>query len=205
MPSLQADMLDIQGLSDAIVRPVWLQVAAGQCAAISGPSGSGKSLLLRMIADLDPHAGTITLGGADCAAMSGPAWRSQVVYAAAESGWWADRASEHFPAAIMDLAKSYAARLALDPAIFERAVAGLSTGERQRLGLIRALAAKPQVLLLDEPTSALDPESTGRAETLLLEQKRAGAILILVTHDADQADRLGDRLYTMRRGMLEPR
>ena len=205
MPPLQAAMLDIQGLANAIVRPVWLQVAAGQCAAISGPSGSGKSLLLRMIADLDPHTGTVTLGGAGCAAMSGPAWRSQVVYAAAESGWWADRVSEHFPAAVMDLAKSYAARLALDPAIFERAVAALSTGERQRLGLIRALAAKPKVLLLDEPASALDPESTSLAEALLLEQKHAGAILILVTHDADQADRLGDRLYTMQQGMLEPR
>jgi putative ABC transport system ATP-binding protein len=198
-------MLDIRSLSNVIVRLVSLQVAAGQCAAISGPSGSGKSLLLRMIADLDPHEGTVTLNGVDCAAMSGPAWRSQVVYAAADSGWWADRVREHFPAAIIELAKIRATRLALDPAIFERAVAGLSSGERQRLGLIRALAAKPRVLLLDEPTSALDPTSTRLAETLLREQKDAGTILILVTHDESQANRLGDQLYTMHRGVLEPR
>lgn len=196
-------MLDIEALSNDIVKPVSLKLAEGTCAAISGPSGSGKSLLLRMIADLDPHDGAVSLNGMARAAMTGPAWRRLAVYAAAESGWWADHVADHFPR--LDAAKMLAARLALDPAIFGRAVAGLSTGERQRLGLVRALAANPKVLLLDEPTSALDPETTGLAESLIREQCTGGVIVILVTHDAAQAERLGTMRLTMQQGNLVPR
>ena len=198
-------MLDLENLQNAVIGPIGLRVAPGQCAAIAGPSGSGKSLLLRMIADLDPHTGAARLGDLDRRAVPAPVWRRQVVYVAAEAGWWSEDLGAHFPAATRAAALAYAARLSLDPSVFERPVRLLSTGERQRLGLIRALLTDPKVLLLDEPTSALDPATTAGVETLLTEQMAAGLIMVLVSHDDGQRDRLGHQRYAITAGRLEAR
>jgi ABC-type proline/glycine betaine transport system ATPase subunit len=80
--------------------------------------------------------------------------------------------------------------LALDVAALTRPIAELSTGERQRLGLIRAVADEPTVLLLDEPTCALDPQTAALAEELIKFQMLAGRALMLVSHDAAQIARL---------------
>ena len=82
--------------------------------------------------------------------------------------------------------------LALEPSLLDRPIAELSTGQRQRLGLIRALADDPQVLLLDEPTSALDAATTALVEELIKFQLLAGKVVILVSHDDAQIGRLAD-------------
>ena len=194
--------LVVEHFRGAIVGPVDLVVEAGTCAAITGPSGAGKSLLLRMIADLDPSDGAVRLGAMRREAVSAPAWRARVMHLAAEAGWWAERVDAHFPAATLARARELAARLALPGDAMERAVRTLSTGERQRLALVRALVRDPACLLLDEPTSALDAEAVARVEALLREVLAAGAVLVLVSHDAAQAARLGTRHYRLETGKL---
>ncbi len=178
--------------------PFDFALAAGECLAVTGPSGAGKSLMLRMLADLDPHEGEALLDGQSCAGMSGTDWRRRVVYSAAESGWWLERVGDHFGQLPVELA----ARLALRPDIFDQPVAACSTGERQRLALLRALAPHSPVLLLDEPTGALDPESVARVELLLRERLEAGAVIVLVTHDPAQAVRLGTMRGYLEQGRL---
>lgn len=184
--------LRARGLRHAHAGPFDLDLPPGTCLAITGPSGSGKSLLLRMVADLDPHDGEAWLDGVGRSTLSGPDWRRRVVYAPAEPGWWLDRVGDHFAARSPD-----AGRLGLSPDIWDRAVTACSTGERARLALLRALAADPAVLLLDEPTGALDHDTTLAVEALLTERIRAGLGLVLVTHDVAQAERMG----TVRRHM----
>lgn len=182
------------------LEPVSFEARAGECLAVQGPSGSGKTVLLRGIADLDPAEGKITLADKDRRAVSGPAWRSSVRYAAAEPGWWEETPRPHFkdPDTVTTLAKA----LGLDGAILDRPLARLSTGERQRLALARALEDAPDVLLLDEPTGALDAKATARAEKLLKAQLKAGRIILLVSHDPEQIDRLADRKLTIQGGKV---
>ena len=184
-------MLKIQHLSRPGLAPFCLNVADGECVVVTGPSGSGKSLLLRAIADLDPSAGQVSLDGVDREATPAPAWRTQVCYVAAEPGWWADTVAEHFP----DWPKAVplVERLLLPADIGAKPVAILSTGERQRLALARALVRHPRILLLDEPTAALDATARALVEGVLAERRAAGMALIWVSHDADQARRVASR------------
>ena len=196
--------LVIENLRGAVVGPINLTVATGACAAITGPSGAGKSLFLRMIADLDPNEGEVRLGDVRRETIPAPAWRAQAIHLAAEAGWWAERVDAHFPAALLADARDIAGRLAIAAEYFERSVRTLSTGERQRLALVRALVRAPACLLLDEPTSALDPASVERAERLLREALARGTVLVLVSHDAAQAARLGTQHYRLEAGRLTP-
>jgi ABC-type iron transport system FetAB ATPase subunit len=191
--------LRILGLTGPTHGPFDLSLQRGECVVITGRSGSGKSVLLRMIADLDPHAGDAWIDGASRAAMAAPAWRRQVVYGAAESGWWDPVVGAHFakPPPLDD-----AAALGLAPAIFTQEVRLCSTGERQRLALLRSLAQNAPVLLLDEPTGPLDPASVTCVEGLLQARLQAGGALLLVTHDPAQAARLGHRHFVMADGKL---
>ena len=158
-----------------------------------GPSGAGKSLLLRMIADLDENTGDALLYGQSRAAMSAPAWRRQVIYQAAEPAWWEPTAADHFAPEQQDSVAALLPRLGLNPTLLATEITRLSTGERQRMALLRSLAMRPRVLLLDEPTAALDSDSIQLVETLLREQLAAGLALVLVTHSEEQAERLADR------------
>jgi ABC-type iron transport system FetAB ATPase subunit len=194
----QPPRLRLAGLRSALAGPFDLAVAAGECIAVAGPSGSGKSLLLRMIADLDPNDGTVALDGRDRGTFNAPAWRHRVLYCAAEPGWWHDTVAPHFaPGPNRDLARALMPRLGLQAALFDSLVVRLSTGERQRLALIRALVLDPPVLLLDEPTGALDQDSTAQVETLLRERLEAGTAILLVTHSPEQAGRLGHQQFRM--------
>lgn len=193
-------MLSVRGLHTKAGGPADLDLAAGEIVAIRGPSGSGKSLLLRALADLDPAEGSVTLDGTPREAIPAPDWRRRVAYVPAESGWWSDRVRAHFA----DGADLVAA-LGLDPAALEWEVRRLSTGERQRLAIARALALKPKVWLLDEPTGALDAEAAARVEALLRQGRDEGAAILVVTHDAAQARRLADRTLYMNAGRLSAR
>jgi len=194
-------LLIIDGLQRLGFGPFALEVASGECVGIAGPSGSGKSVFLRMIADLDPHEGAARLDGAACDSMPAPAWRRQVTYVAAESGWWADTVGEHFADPARGRALLPAVHLA-DGAL-DWPVARLSTGERQRLALVRALVQEPRALLLDEPTSALDPEATAAVEALLTERLARGLSIVLVSHDAAQGERMARRRFRMVAGQLQ--
>jgi ABC-type iron transport system FetAB ATPase subunit len=191
------ERLRIANLLSALAGPFDLELAAGECVAITGPSGAGKSLFLRMVADLDPNQGEVFLEGVERRALPAPAWRRKVVYNAAEPGWWHERVADHFPGTELEAARAMAPRLALAPALLDAPVLQLSTGERQRMALIRALALASPVLLLDEATGALDEDSTLLVEAVLRERLAAGVTIVMVTHSAAQAGRLGSRHLRM--------
>ena len=192
-------MLTVETLQTDLFGPIDLTLARGRCATISGPSGAGKSLFLRAIADLDEAKGSVTLNGRHREAFEAPEWRRRVAYVPAESGWWHDRVDAHFQPA-PDLSELLQA-VAL-PDAMNWQVGRLSTGEKQRLGLVRALQLNPDVLLLDEPTSALDPPATERVEALLRSRLEAGCAMLLVSHDPGQPDRLNADRYLMEAGRL---
>ncbi len=193
--------LSIVGLRSPLAGPFDLAVAEG-AVAISGPSGSGKSLFLRMVADLDPNEGEVMLDGAHRGDIAAPTWRRRVSYSAAETGWWSDSVADHFPPHATDAARALAGRLALAPQLLAGSVTRLSSGEKLQLALVRVLLLDPRVLLLDEPTGALDQDSTRLVEQVLRERMGAGMILLLSTHDAGQPERLGARHLRMDAGRL---
>lgn len=181
-------MLTVRGLTRPGLGPVDFDIADGECVVLTGASGAGKTLLLRAIADLDPAAGRITLNGVARDDVPGPEWRRRVAYVAAEAAWWSDTAGDHFDDA--EAARRALAGLGLDAAVLEKQVALLSTGERQRLALLRALVLEPLAMLLDEPTSSLDADNAGRVEAMIEKRRAAGAAILVVTHDDAQARRL---------------
>ena len=190
---LRLESLKVHGLD-----PVSLEVGPGECLAIQGPSGSGKTLLMRAIADLDPAAGKVYLNGTERGSLSGPNWRSRVRYAAAEPGWWAATPRPHFADAAK--AEALAGKLGLDPQSLDRPITLLSTGERQRLALVRSLEDSPAVLLLDEPTGALDDKATAAAEQLFADELAAGRTMVLVSHDPAQVKRLAGKRLVLEGG-----
>ncbi|MEQ8665578.1 MAG: ATP-binding cassette domain-containing protein [Rhodospirillales bacterium] len=182
------------------LEPASFEVAKGECVSIQGPSGSGKSLLLRALADLDPHEGHVLLDGNACMRMTGPEWRRRVAYIPATSGWWAAHVRDHFPD--WDGVAPMARRLGLPTDCGGWSVDRLSTGEKQRLALVRALDLAPRVLLLDEPTSGLDPEAVAAVENFVAEQRHEGIAVVWVTHDKAQARRVASRHFRMEKGVL---
>jgi ABC-type iron transport system FetAB ATPase subunit len=199
---LAGPLLAVRDLRSRHGGPYTFDLHAGECIAIQGPSGAGKSVLLRMLADLDPHEGDMLLGGRSAASMTAPAWRTQVVYQPAEPAWWEDTAGAHFAGSDRPFVESTLAALGLQPALLETPIERLSTGERQRLALVRSLACGPRVLLLDEPTAALDPDAVARAEALLASFRERGMGIVLVTHAREQAQRMADRLFRLADGRL---
>jgi ABC-type iron transport system FetAB ATPase subunit len=199
--SRSSPLLQIKNLRRLMIGPVSFGVDAGECLCLSGPSGTGKSLLLRAIADLDPHEGEVWLDGTSCDAIAPAQWRCRVGLLPPDSHWWLPRAIDHFH----DGHPLSLESLGLDTGLLREPVARLSSGERQRLALLRLLANSPRVLLLDEPTANLDPASTRRVEAVLAvyRQERQAAV-IWVSHDPAQIARVANRhLRVSGGGLLE--
>ena len=184
-----------------------LHLAAGESISVSGPSGVGKSLLLRAIADLDPHSGHIFFDNIECASMSPAEWRGKVGLLLPESQWWEDIVAHHFPGNILEdpAASIWTERLNLNKSIFSSQTSRLSSGERQRLALIRLLLNSPQVLLLDEPTASLDTINTEQVENLIAEYlNERNASAIWVSHNTEQAQRVASRHFCFKGKVLLP-
>ena len=192
--------LRIEQLATKLIGPTSFDVAAGECLALMGPSGAGKSLLLRAIVDLDPSTGNVMVGVNARDNMPASEWRKLVALVPAESGWWADRVRDHFPANTD--AAELITKLGLAGSL-EWEVGRLSTGERQRLALARALCLQPEALLLDEPTASLDGHATGLVEDLIRQCCGDGMALLLVTHDRRQAERMAKRLLRISDGRID--
>lgn len=172
-----------------------LRVDSSRCVTLEGASGSGKTRLLRRIADLDPSVGSVRIGDRSRESMPAPEWRRLVTYVASESGWWTSPVSAHM--ANEAFAQSLLADLGLDSALMASSPAKLSSGERQRFALLRAIVQKPRFLLLDEPTSALDEAAILQVEALLEGIKSSGTGLLVVSHHAAQIRRMSDRRYIL--------
>lgn len=173
--------------------PYTFSINPGNCAGLTGPSGAGKSLLLRAIADLDLHTGEISLGNLQCSTTEAPFWRRTVGMLPAESGWWEDRVGSHFNKD-RPLAEERFHLLGFDRSVLSWPVSRLSTGEKQRLAILRLLHNEPRALLLDEPTASLDAANIARTEQLLNDYWRKKMIpVLLVSHDREQLTRLADR------------
>ena len=195
-------LLQINKLCRLLVGPVTLAVDEGDCLCISGPSGSGKSLLLRAIADLDPHEGQVYFQGEAATNIPPPAWRTRIGLLPPDSSWWLPQAGDHFHNG-MPLPLDH---IGLAGDILAQPVARLSSGEKQRLALMRLLSNRPRVLLLDEPTANLDPANTLRVEAVITEYRRAQkAAVIWVSHDPEQIARVANRYYELDNGTLQPR
>ena len=186
---------------------VTCQLPAGACTAVTGPSGAGKTTLLRLLNRLaEPDSGQIRLQGRPLPDLDVLALRRRVALVAQAQVLLTDRVLDELRAGQPRLGEDEAVRLleqvSLPPAMLARGTAGLSGGEAQRLCLARALAARPQVLLLDEPTSALDPASTSAVEQAARAFIATGGSVVLVSHDPGQTRRIAGRVLTLRAGQL---
>jgi len=201
-PPFQTDapLLQVRALRTNILKPASFALAAGECIAVRGPSGAGKTLLLRAIADLDPNQGLVSLEGRDRSKIPGPEWRRLVGYVPAEPGWWAETVGEHF--GNWTAAAAALGKLGFPEEAKSWPIARLSTGERLRLALVRALIVGPKALLLDEPTAALDLASVEAVESLIADRIWAGLAVLWVTHDAGQARRIARRQLVVEAGSV---
>jgi len=187
-------MFDVTDLTRPGRPAVSFRLGEGELACLSGASGSGKTQLLRALVDLDPNEGSVTLLGVRRESLPPQQWRRRVAFLPAESRWWAATVAEHFA----DLDAEQLRRLGFDEDVAGWRVERLSSGEKQRLALLRLLANRPEVLLLDEPTANLDAGNIERVEKLVTDYVSAQrASCLWVSHDKRQIARLCERRLEM--------
>jgi osmoprotectant transport system ATP-binding protein len=213
---IQIEKLCKQYGGTTVVDDVSMLIEPRTITTIVGTSGSGKSTLLRMINRLvEPTSGRVLIDGNDTTAEPAHLLRRRIGYAIQGLGLFPHRTVAENIATVPRLLGWTQARIdervaellqlfQLEPADYAgKYPHELSGGQQQRVGVARALAAKPNVLLMDEPFGALDPIIRAKAqEDLLGVQRRLGTTVILVTHDIDEAFRLGSRVAVMSQGRL---
>lgn len=217
MPILTAQNVSRKSEGQWLLREVTVELEPGQRVALVGPSGSGKSLLLRLLAALDPtDTGSLQWNGANINGSSVPEFRSRCIYLHQSPSLGEGTVEEvlRHPLSFRQHARREFARDAIiiwlksldrDASFLQKSVATLSGGETQIVALLRAMQLDPLVLLLDEPTSALDAEAALAIERLvvgwLAESKERAAVW--VSHDEDQARRVANVIWRMRDGQLQ--
>ncbi|MGW0824332.1 ABC transporter ATP-binding protein [Streptomyces sp. NPDC002845] len=193
------------------------EVAEGELVTLVGPSGCGKTTTMKMVNRLiEPTGGRILLDGEDIAAVDPVRLRRRIGYVIQQVGLFPHKTVLDNTATVPHLlgvkrakARERAAELldlvGLDPSVFgDRYPDQLSGGQRQRVGVARALAADPPVLLMDEPFGAVDPVVRERLQTEFLRlQQSVRKTVLFVTHDIEEAVRLGDRIAVYGDGRIE--
>ena len=212
MSKLSIRNLALRRGGKTVLRDINLEVAAGELLVVIGPSGSGKSSLLRCINRLnDIAAGSIMLDGVSIYDMPVTELRRKVGMIFQKTDAFAGSLAENiaYGAALQgrELSRErileLMQRASLNVELVDQSAGALSGGQEQRLALARALALDPTLLLLDEPTSSLDPIATGRVETSLLRLRReTGATMIWVSHSIEQARRIGSRVLLLDAGRV---
>lgn len=197
---MTAAFFQATGLKRLHLGPIDLSIHAGEIVCLSGASGTGKTVLMRALADLDPNEGRVELDQQSRETMPAPLWRRQVCYLPAESGWWAETVGVHFNQP--DTASPLLTKLRLPDDVLTWPISRLSTGEKQRLALARVLLLQPKILLLDEPTSGLDLEASRSAEDEIKKLIDNGSAVLFVSHDAEQVKRFADRKINLENGIL---
>lgn len=209
--ALEARNLSRAAAGRRLVDNVNVQVPRGEILAVVGPSGAGKSSFLRLLNRLDePTGGSVLLDGQDYRNMPPRELRRRVGMVMQTAYLFPGTVAENVafgprqrgaPIAPPDIA-TLLERVGL-PSYQDRDVAALSGGEAQRVSLARALANRPEALLLDEPTSALDVTSARGIEALILGIVRErGLTCVIVTHNREQAARLASRTMVLEAGRL---
>lgn len=189
---------------------------AGEITALIGPSGCGKTSLMKLINRLNPlTSGKIYIDGKDISEIETVALRRSIGYVIQNVGLFPNMNIAKNVATVPNLLKWDKERIdrrvdellemvSLDPKIYrERFPSQLSGGQQQRIGVIRALAAEPSVILMDEPFSALDPISREQLQDELIRlQKEIKKTIVFVTHDMDEAIKIADNILLMRDGEI---
>jgi osmoprotectant transport system ATP-binding protein len=203
-----------RGRRQAAVQDLSLVIPAGEICVLVGPSGAGKTTAMKMVNRLiDVTEGQILIDGRDVSGMDETELRRGIGYVIQQVGLFPHMTVAENVATVPKLLGWERSRVrertrellelvGLDPAEDgHRYPAQLSGGQRQRVGLARALAADPPVMLMDEPFGALDPITRARLqEEFLRVHRRIGKTVIFVTHDIDEAIKMGDRIAILREG-----
>jgi osmoprotectant transport system ATP-binding protein len=201
------------GTAAPAVTDLSFEVPEGAVATLVGPSGCGKSTTLRMINRLiEPTSGTILVGGRDVREQNPEQLRRGIGYVIQQIGLFPHRTIAQNVGTVPQLLGWDRSRtrarvgelldlVGLDPALGSRYPTELSGGQQQRVGVARALAADPPVLLMDEPFGAVDPlVRTRLQDELLALQRELHKTIVFVTHDIDEAIRLGNRMAVLDTG-----
>ena len=189
-------------------------VQRGELCVLVGPSGCGKTTTMKMINRLvDPTSGRVLLDGDDVAEVDPVELRRRIGYVIQQVGLFPHLRVRDNVGTVPRLLGWDRARtrarvdelldlVGLDPSTYgDRFPASLSGGQQQRVGVARAFAADPLVLLMDEPFSAVDPVARGRLQDEFHAlQRELGTTVVMVTHDIDEAVRLGDRIAVLSEG-----
>lgn len=196
-------LLQIKNLQFLHCGPISFQIKPTEIIGLSGASGSGKSRLLRALADLDDHQGEIQLDEMHQQTEIPHLWRKKIALLSAETHWWFDTLSAHFSNVDDPVLLAGLNALGFSVDCLQWDVARLSSGEKQRLGLLRLLQNKPQVLLLDEPTANLDKTNSHLFESFVAKYlSNNQACAVWVSHDAEQLARVATRCYRLEEGVL---
>lgn len=192
-----------------LLQDVAISLGTGELAALTGPSGCGKTTLLRAIAGLiDPVAGSVRLRGQTPETLGWPAFRRRVILVAQRpvllEGTVRQNLSRAFrygaAKAVFDepRALDLMAQLLLEPGRMTQEALSLSEGQRQRICLLRALLAEPDVVLLDEPSSALDDAAAEAVdEVVRREARRRGLAALIVSHERGRITARCDRVIDL--------